>query len=426
MPAQPTQGSSFDVMSITSLKGEELDIKGGVVSCQYYEDLFSPTITANIQIVSTTDVYNTLPIRGGEKVVLKITTPYEQHTEKTPGEFDVVMYVNKISGFIQEKQMQTFILELVSEQAITNQKTRVLKKYLNKKISEIIDDVLKLLKFEEDDIETVEETQKNINFYGNMRKPFTIIPHLAARAIPVGANSKTAGFLFWQTRKGVTFRSFEEMIKEEKKATYTFSRVNENAAAACRENMDEIVEKNQFKVLQYSVKNNNDVVNDSAAGEKSTYRCFFNPNTFEFVNNKFQANDDQESLGTEENPTPEVQDPNTIPANELGQRILCGIFDVGQSEPKVSKDVNNDELEDLSQSIARYSSMFTQTVTFTCAANVALVAGDVIECKFPLTDSEDELDDKQSGLYIIKEITHFWSPNRSYSAMRVIRDKSGI
>ena len=30
----------------------------------------------------------------------------------------------------------------------------------------------KLLKFEEDDIETVEETQKNINFYGNMRKPF--------------------------------------------------------------------------------------------------------------------------------------------------------------------------------------------------------------------------------------------------------------
>ena len=104
------------------------------------------------------------------------------------------------------------------------------------------------------------------------------------------------------------------MIKEEKKATYTFSRVNENAAAACRENMDEIVEKNQFKVLQYSVKNNNDVVNDSAAGEKSTYRCFFNPNTFEFVNNKFQANDDQESLGTEENPTPEVQDPNTIPA----------------------------------------------------------------------------------------------------------------
>ena len=57
------------------------------------------------------------------------------------------------------------------------------------------------------------------------------------------------------------------MIKEEKKAPYAFSRVNENAAAACRENMDEIVEKNQFKVLQYSVKNNNDVVNDSAAGE---------------------------------------------------------------------------------------------------------------------------------------------------------------
>ena len=101
------------------------------------------------------------------------------------------------------------------------------------------------------------------------------------------------------------------------------------------------------------------------------------------MNNKFQANDDQESLGTE-NPLLKSKT-QILSANELGQRILCGIFDVGQSEPKVSKDVNNDELEDLSQSIARYSSMFTQTVTFTCAANVALVAGDVIECKFPLT-----------------------------------------
>ena len=187
-------------MSITSLKGEELDIKGGVVSCQYCE-IYSlrqllPTFRLFLRLMCIT-----LYLFVVEKVVLKITTPYEQHTEKTPGEFDVVMYVNKISGFIQEKQMQTFILELVSEQAITNQKTRVLKKYLNKKISEIIDDVLKLLKFEEDDIEKVEETQKNINFYGNMRKPFTIIPHLAARAIPVGANSKTAGFLFWQTRR---------------------------------------------------------------------------------------------------------------------------------------------------------------------------------------------------------------------------------
>lgn len=422
---QPTQASRYDTITITSLNGEELDVKEGVVSFQYYEDLFSPTISAEMQIVSTSDVYNSLPIRGGEKVVIKITTPYEQHIEKDPGVFDVEMYINSISGFIQEKQMQTFTLHLVSKEAMTNQNTRVLKKYKAQKISEIINDVLKLLKFEEDAIAEVEETQQNINFYGNMRKPYTIIPHLAARAIPVGANSKTAGFLFWQTRKGVTFKSFEEMIKVEKKMEYTFSRVNENAAAACRENMDQIVEKNMQKVLLYSVKNNNDVIGDTAAGEKSTYRCFFNPNTFEFVNNKFQANNDQESLGSEENPEPEVQDPNKIPSNELGQRIICGVYDVGQSEEKVSKEINNDELEDISQSIARYSSMFTQTVTFTCAMNVGLVAGDVVDCKFPLTDSEDELDDKQSGLYIIKEITHFWSPNRSYSAMKVIRDKSG-
>lgn len=426
MPS-PTQGSTYDNITITSLEGEDLDLRGGVVSFQYYEDIFSPTFTAHMTIVSTSDVYNSLPIRGGEKVVIKVTTPIEIEREKTPGEFEVTMYVNKITGFVQEKQLQTFTLHLVSKEAISNTKKRVIKKYHNQKISDIINDVLKLLEVEDDDIEIVEETQKTINFFGNMRKPYTIVPMLASRAIPVGANSKSAGFLFWHTRKGIHFKSVEEIIKQkEKKETYIFSRINENPAAACRENAAEINEANFVKVLLYEVKNNNDVIKDSSQGEYSTYRTYWNPNTFEFIHNKFEPKNDQESLGTSEPKFSVEADPGSIPTNELGHRIVSGILDVGFAEPKVSKEINNDETEDVSQAISRYSSMFTQTVTFTTAMNIFLTAGDVIECKFPLTDSEDELDEEQSGLYIIKEITHFWSPNRSYSAMRVIRDSSGI
>jgi hypothetical protein len=66
-----------------------VDIKSGTASIDYYEDIFSPTITAKIQVANTGDsiqapdkeknpdgprqsIYNGLPLRGGERLALKI------------------------------------------------------------------------------------------------------------------------------------------------------------------------------------------------------------------------------------------------------------------------------------------------------------------------------------------------------------------
>ena len=72
--------SSFDVFTIESATepGKDVDVRLGIISFNYYEDLFSPTISAKVTIVSSGDVidnnslYDGLPIRGGEKVTIKI------------------------------------------------------------------------------------------------------------------------------------------------------------------------------------------------------------------------------------------------------------------------------------------------------------------------------------------------------------------
>ena len=75
-----------------------VDIKLGAVSIDYYEDIFSPTITAKIIVTNTGNsisgsdnqgrpdgelqsIYNGLPLRGGERVALKIAG----NSEKNPG-----------------------------------------------------------------------------------------------------------------------------------------------------------------------------------------------------------------------------------------------------------------------------------------------------------------------------------------------------
>ena len=114
----------------------------------------------------------------------------------------------------------------------------------------------------------------------------------------------------------------------------------------------------------------------------------------------------------------------------MANRIISGIYSVGCLEETIkdneaATEVNNDNLSDVGQSISRYASLFTQVATMTVGMNTELCAGDIISCVFPKVSTENEVDPAQSGLYIIKEISHFSSGNRSYSALKVIRDTSG-
>ena len=283
--------------------------------------------------------------------------------------------------------------------------------------------------------ENIEETLNAFNFIGNMRKPFSLVPSLCSRAIPVGSNSGSAGFFLWQTQSGMKFKSIESIIKDKEVAQeYKYSRVNRGV---------DDPEDSFTNIIQYSVENNNNVMGSQQTGEYSTYRIFFNPYTFEFTNpelsvfkpKELKDGSKQETLGSTESEVSKEAEPNQIPNPEMAHRIISGVYSVGCLEESVdhpgttvgtaSTTVNMDNIEDVSQSISRYSSLFTQVLTLTVGINVALEAGDIIKCIFPQVSGEDDVDHEQSGLYIIKEISHFMSGNRSFTSMKVIRDTSG-
>jgi len=434
MAAVATQGSTYEVIEITGRAGGTIDLRLGVSSFQYFEDIMSPVVTAVMGVVTSGDtiegqgIYSGLPIVGGEKVRIHITSPMEKQREESPGVFELTMYVNRVSDYKLEKQRETFILHLVSKEGIVNMNKRILKKYKQKRIDEVIKDFLDILEADYED-ENIEKTVNSINFIGNMRKPFTLAPMLAARGIPeVGKNS--AGFFLWQTRKGMYFKSIEKMIfdaKENKEDTvkmeYIYDRGNEG--------LDD-PEKSFSKIYSYGISNNKDVMAGMRTGENSTYRIYFNPHTFEFTRPEQSVfyPKEQEGMNSDEKPISEEADPTKIPKPEMANRIISGIYSVGCLEETIkdneaATEVNNDNLSDVGQSISRYASIFTQVATLTVGLNTELCAGDIISCVFPKVSTENEVDPAQSGLYIIKEISHFSQGNRSYSALKVIRDTSG-
>ena len=150
-----SEASTFEELFLESNDQERTaDLKSGIVSIDYYEDILSPTVTAKVRVINTGDsispkdpndpkktdgpkqsIYNGLPLRGGERLVMKILDQGKTGNgeEKKGLDFSTdpkkYLFVSSITQVFQETQRESFLLNLVSREAITNETTRVMKRY---------------------------------------------------------------------------------------------------------------------------------------------------------------------------------------------------------------------------------------------------------------------------------------------------------
>jgi hypothetical protein len=414
-----------------------IDITQGIVLLEYYEDVFSPTITAKIRVVNNGNaiapagssqrqsIYNGLPLRGGERLSLKIsgnssTNPGLDFSKKV----DDYLYVSSITDVISETNRESFTLHLVSREAITNETVRVFEKFspdfkINQSVSKILKDSLKTNK-----IGKIDVSSNKYGFIGNLRKPFTVLIWLASKAV----FSKSAGFLFYQTKEGFQFRAIDELMKQSEVATYTHT----EAQSSYDDNGKKI--NNDFKILNYYTDKNQNLLENLRLGTYSTYSLFFNP-----LNGKLNIptyNIDQysgsksTSLGSpvsKKRILPPLSENSSKNLGDVPTRILTAILDVGTMEKGVSKKINADPAEFQSQSLRRYNTLFTQVLNVVVPSNTNLKAGDIIRCQFPkiTQGNEKEFDRETSGLYMIKEICHHFDVEKSYTSMKLVRDTFG-
>jgi len=430
-----------------------VDLRLGVASIDYYEDIFSPTITAKIVVANTSEsvrgsdnegnpdgplqsIYNGLPLRGGERVSLKIagnsSTNPALDFATNPEDY---LYVSSITNVISDTLKESFTLNLVSREAITNETSRVGKKYnttspIHSSVRDIIENYLKTTK-----IEKIDDAQNKYGFIANRRKPFTLLTWLSSKAVPVSSKSSSAGFLFYQTQDGFNFRSIDGLITQEKRKTfdgqsftYTYSDVNQSGYERKDEN-------NDFNILQYSTNRNQNLLEKLRLGTYSSLRIYYNPYDFSFTREDVGVFSSKNYTGKQKNPKnlgqdlelPRISNSSNIGLGDIPSRIITQILDIGTLEKDVSFDENSNPAEYQAQALMRYNTLFTQTLSMTVPANTNLRAGDVIECQFPkivLSDG-NQFDDEQSGLYIIKELCHHFDTEGSYTSMKLVRDTFG-
>ena len=287
-----SKSSSYEILILESNDQQRtVDIRNGTVSVDYYEDIFSPTITAKIKVANTgtsiapkdnpdgpkQSIYHGLPLRGGERLRMKILDRGEGKLgldfATDPSKY---LFVSSITDVISETQRESFTLNLVSREAITNETTRVIKKYntgstIDNSVKSILKDILKTDKFSD---QSIEKAQNKYGFVEILRKPFSVLVWLASKSVPVSSGDATAGFVFYQTQDGFNFKSIDKLSSQEPRATYIESQVNRG----------DTERNNDFIISDYYTDKNQNLIEKLRLGTYCSQRMFFNPLDFSFTN----------------------------------------------------------------------------------------------------------------------------------------------
>jgi len=405
---------------ITSADGAKtVDVSGGFGGYfTFYEDIFSPVMTANTIIMDsgknsiTSKKYNEtlfsgLPLNGGEKVQIKIENQNKQLLDLK----SMVCYKPALMNTKDNKE--TIGLNMISDDFFKNEKVRVKRKLKENPTHENVKSILETELNTDKDIRLSPATS-SFSYQGNNRKPYTVIMSMAPQTVG-DKPGKVAGYIFYQTRRGYNFRSIDELSAQSPIENYYMSNAMQTQYDSKSANPDK-------KILAYHQEMVGDYMKKAQNGSFGAIRYNFDPFLQEMDDNiNFDFSIQAKSvslLGKNDYELPEE-----VMDAIVGSRTYVGLKN--SQDPNDASNINIDFSLYSALSPGRYNILFTQVLNITVPSNFDLHAGDVINVDVPKIGCNFEFDDNLSGLYLIKELCHYIDESNSYTSLRLVRDTQG-
>jgi hypothetical protein len=220
----PQDYSLDSILVVTSL-GQTLDLRHVMQGLIYYEDLYSNCITGQIIINDGTGYISMYNFCGMEYLTLAFSKPGIENSQvkKT---FRVFKIDNRK---MVNEQNENYVIHFCSEENVISEQYKVSKSYKNKKIHEMVEDIvynkLKVLP-EKFDTVNIEKTKNLRDIIVPNLKPFEAINWLCTHAI--SENPKTLGspYLFYENFFGYNFKSLQSLFDSEVYGEYKYEPKN--------------------------------------------------------------------------------------------------------------------------------------------------------------------------------------------------------
>ena len=385
--------------------GDYVDVGLQLSYIKYYEDVIDPSLHVEISVIDALGIINKLPIRSGSAVRLRYQHPSQDE------EVELELVISNIFGHTIDQKREIYTLTCETTTALSNETTRVIKKYKGS-ISNTVKELVKLIDAEV----TVDETANESEFFGNYRRPFKCIADLCKKSIPTtfskgGANSGTAGFLFYETLDGYQFKSIDKLFAGDPIE-------DEYVMTPVKIHVDP--ENNFFVASEPNFKESHDIVKKLRAGSYSTANWYYDVITRKVEFHNFKYNKSVEKANDEDVTPKDYRD--------FYSRIILGTIDQGTTTiPPKGEDLATpqDQARTQAQASARYSALFSQMLDITIPMNLSLRAGMMLKIRFPNinTDRSIPKNSPESGNYMIARLSHeLGNADGDFTGLTLVRD----
>ena len=458
--SEKNYAASFKLKSIELYKARDSEtvfanIMSLVTHFQYYEDIMLPTVSATMVVLDNAENFiSSMPIQGFEKVVIKVESIQDE-------EYEYNFRVWTVANRANQDRRQMYTLGLISEQGLFNEGLRV-NATQEGEISEVVRNVMKTYLNTEIEDDFIEESRSHVKIVPTKKSPFSLIRSLQTKAVPaktyktMNANSAsgaeadstdnktdidvesvekakgTAGYLFFETYNGYVFKSIDGLVSAEPKIKEEFKWLPGKTDFESLYKIQEVIFEQEINMMK-----------KLREGAYSSICCFFNINTGKYTERVYSLEDTWEEmvhLGSQTDlPVGQKtlsQYPTRVMStvvNHENWNMGEGIADSTDDNRDSTFEYTDNQMDYLSQSVARAGIMFNQQLTISLTGQLYLSAGDLIEIRIPnqLPDQardDEQYDPEHSGTYLIKKLNHQFNvlDQTVHTVLDLIRDSYGI
>ena len=470
--------ASFKLKSIELYKARDaetvfVNIMSLVTHFQYHEDIMWPSYGATMVVIDNAqNLVSSMPIQGFERVVVLLE-------DINGDEYEYNFRVWTVTNRATQDRRQMYTLGLISEQGLFNEGLRV-NSTQKGEISQVVRNVMKTYLNSELDDELVEESKTHVKVLPTKKSPFALIRSLQTKAVPAKQykmsretgggtvwNDKarvatgmsesewedyksdiekatmdiakgTAGYLFFQTYRGYVFKSFDGLASAKPKK---FD--NNGDPVQFKYVPGKVDYESLYKIQEVVFSQEINMMEKLREGAYSSVCCYFNINTGKYTERVYSLEDtwnDMVHLGSQTDLPVGQKTLSKYPTRVMSTVVNHESWNMGEGIAD-STDENRDstfeytdnQMDYLSQSLARAGIMFNQQLTISLTGHLDLSAGDLIEIRIPNQVEDQSRDDEKydpehSGTYLIKKLNHQFNvlEQTVYTVLDLIRDSYGI
>jgi hypothetical protein len=404
--------------TLVTASGVVLDLKGTIISFDIYENIFSTSLSGSFIFVDENNIITNGPIVGQEYLYLKVGTPDLDEYDIDFTQIPFTTYKINSRQDASGGNAQIVQVSFTSPEIIRNSRVRVSKSY-TETIDQIVTNVLR----DERYINTAKPL--NIEPTAGIRKvvspnlhPYNFITNLATESI--STKDGNPFFLFYESTKGINFRSMESLFAEDTMGDYAMGDFGNN------EGKKPDIKKEFGRILQFEIAANSDMLSKVTSGmlgssiiEYNIYNKSFNKSTYNYINDFNQFNRVHYENRTKDNPIYSegfIDEKEKTVGDFTDARIHLhsvssgGSFDTQHTDTTSSYKYEPNKIKDsLLHRQAKFNE-FTDGITIKMVINGStnISVGQTINVTIPVTGvaHDKKFDKYYTGKYLITKLRH--------------------